>query len=99
MDYFKENSLGKLFEKVGLNYTCELRQQASITNHFHWIHNEIGQPTKSDMVNTVLPKRLLSENTPLGNPFILLLDKVDDYYRGLLMEEGIGDLLVCRVWR
>lgn len=96
--YFTEKSLSKLLNKVGFNYETEPLLQASITNHFHWMHQGKGQATTTDMSNVVLPRVALMDKTPAGSGFMHILDKVDDLYREFLLKEGIGDLLACRAW-
>jgi len=96
--YFTEKSLGKLLEKVGFNYECVPLLQASITNHFHWMHQGRGQATTTDMSNVVLPRGTLMDKTPAGDDFVRILDKVDNLYRELLLKGSIGDLLACKAW-
>ncbi|MBW2004221.1 MAG: class I SAM-dependent methyltransferase [Deltaproteobacteria bacterium] len=96
--YFSEKSLNKLINKAGFNCQTEPLLQASLTNHFHWMHEGKGQATTTDMSNVVLPRAALMDKTPAGNAFMDILDKVDDFYRELLLKEGIGDLLACRAW-
>lgn len=96
--YFTSRSLGKLLEKTGFKFEMEPLMQASITNHFHWMHQGKGQPTTNDMVNITLPRKLLAEKAPSGESFMSILNEVDDFYRRRLIEAGIGDLLSCRAW-
>jgi len=96
--YFSESSLKKLLEKIGFDCETHPILQASITNHFHWMHNCHGQKNTTEMSNVVLPRKPLMTKTPKGNDFIKILDKVDDYYKELMTNDGIGDLITCRCW-
>jgi len=96
--YFTEKSMGRLLEKTGFQFEIKPVLQASLTNHFHWMHKGHGQANTTDMSNVVLPKSPLMSTTPSGRPFHDVLSKVDNYYRELLCEEKIGDLLFCRAW-
>ena len=95
--YFTEKSLGKLLKKVGFKHETKPLIQASITNHFHWMHKEKGQTT-TDMTNVVLPQPALMNMAPSGKRFMDLLNQVDDFYRDLMLKNGIGDLIACRAW-
>ena len=91
---FNEASLQALLAKAGFNSkTCPL-QVASLTNHFHWLHTGTKQSSMNDMVNVVLPRPLLHSTTPSGQDFHALLDSLDDHYRKLLQEVGVGDILL-----
>lgn len=96
--YFSEKSLGLLLSKVGFMFECQIMLQASLTNHFHWMHQGKGQATTTDMSNIVLPQKALMDRTPLEIPFMNILDWVDDFYRDLMVKNGIGDLLRARAW-
>lgn len=96
--YFTEKSMSKLLEKIGFKCETKLLLQASLTNHFHWIHNKKGQATTTDMSNVILPEPPLMHKTPSGKPFMEILNAVDDLYRRLLLKNGIGDLIACRAW-
>lgn len=93
---FSESTIQLLFNELG--FECKLwpLQVASITNHFHWLHEGKGQQSMNDMVNVTLPKKLINEETPKGDDFLSLLDKVDDFYRKTLENSGVGDILLCQ---
>ncbi len=95
---FTKKSLGKLLQKAGFEFECQPLLQASITNHFHWMHQKKGQATTTDMSNVVLPEKPIMDKTPSGKPFIEILDEVDSFYREIMITNGIGDLLACRAW-
>ncbi len=97
--YFSEYGLTKLLRDTGLQ--CETRPllQASLTNHFHWMHNGTGQANTTDMSNVVLPEKLLRETAPSGKSVLELLNEVDDLYREKMIANGIGDLIFCRAWQ
>ena len=96
--YFSEKSLQKLLYDVGLASSTKPLLQASMTNHFHWMHNGFGQKNTTDMSNIVLPNKLMISNTPSGKSIHEILDEVDDFYRTKLLENGIGDLIFCEAW-
>jgi len=77
--YFTEKSLNKLLQVCG--FKCETKPvlQASLTNHFHWLHLGKGQPTTTDMSNVTLIREPIMKITPKGNSFIEILDKVDNF--------------------
>lgn len=86
--YFTPKSLEKLLNQAGFECTIHTSQQASITNHFHWMHNRTGQPNANYMTSVHPPVNVL-EKLPMAE----ILEKVDDYYRKLLEENMMGDLL------
>lgn len=96
--YFTETSLGKLLKKAGFDSEIKPLQAASISNHFHWLHQKKGQANTNEMVKITLPNALLQDKMPNGKSFDKLLDEVDNFYRQKLVEAGIGDLLSCRAW-
>ncbi len=91
--YFTPSSLVKLLAKAGYESNVYTSQQASITNHFHWMHNRCGQSSANYMTSVVLPVST-SKKLPMGDIF----EKVDDYYRSLLNENQMGDLLSAHVF-
>lgn len=86
--YFTPKSLGQLLDQAGFSYTFRTVQQASITNHFHWMHNRCGQPNANYMASVMPPVGLLDKL-----PMAEILEQVDDYYRALLQRHDMGDLL------
>lgn len=90
--YYTPKSLGLLLDQAGFSYELRTVQQASITNHFHWMHNRRGQPNANFMTSVIPPAALLDEL-----PVAAILDQVDDYYRDLLQRHGMGDLLGAHV--
>ena len=86
--YFTHNSLKLLLNKSGFECTIHTSQQASITNHFHWMHNRARQPNANCMTSVHPPVRVFDKL-----PMAEILEKVDDYYRHLLEENLMGDLL------
>ncbi len=88
--YFTPKSLAKLLTDAGFKVTTSTSQQASITNHLHWMHHGKGQPNANYMTAPVLPVGWLDE-AGLGD----VLDEVDNLYRSRLEEAGIGDLLAA----
>jgi SAM-dependent methyltransferase len=96
--YFTERSLRHLLERVGFGAECQHLMQASLTNHFHWMHRAAGQPNTNAMVNVTLPAPLVSDALPNGGRFSAVLDRLDDEYRNALSAAGVGDLLACRAW-
>ncbi len=86
--YFTPKSLGKLLNQAGFECAIHTSQQASITNHFHWMHNRTGQPNANYMTSVQPPVNVF-EKLPMAE----ILEKVDDYYRTLLEENMMGDLL------
>ena len=91
--YFTPKSIGLLLAKHG--YDIELRtvQQASITNHFHWMYERCGQPNGNYMASPIAPVSLDNKF-----PMLQILDQLDDYYRSLLESNNMGDLLDVRAW-
>lgn len=89
--YFTLKSLGKLLRQQG--YSCELHtsQQASITNHFHWMHHLSGQKNGNYMTSVVPPVEI-RDDFPMRD----ILEKTDDCYRSLLEKNDVGDLLFAR---
>lgn len=96
--YFTKRSLGLLLNKHGYQAEFSHLMQASLTNHFHWMHTGHGQPTTNAMVNVTLPAPLLTADLPGGGSFHAVLDRLDTAYRHALMSMGVGDLLACRAW-
>ena len=96
--YFTKQSLQRLLDRSGFESEFQHLMQASLTNHFHWMHAGTGQPNTNAMVNVTLPRPLRYKETPGGKSFLSLLDKLDDEYRRFLTAAGIGDLLACRAW-
>lgn len=90
--YFTPKSLGKLLEISGFRYDLHTSQQASITNHFHWMHKHKGQPNGNYMASVVAPCEV-SDKLPIRS----ILEEVDDHYRGLLRSAEMGDLLSAHV--
>lgn len=91
--YFTPKSLGLLLNRAGFHYETHTNQQASITNHFHWMHNRCGQATSNHMTAVVTPVSTFG-NLTIKN----ILEEVDDYYRKRLLENNLGDLLSARAW-
>lgn len=90
--YFTVNSIGKLLNEIGFNFETHTNQQASITNHFHWMHHGKGQPNANCMTSVVPPVEI-EEGTGMKE----IMEKVDDYYRTLLIEHDKGDLLSVKI--
>ena len=86
--YFTPKSLVKLLNKYGFDADIHTMQQASLTNHFHWMYNNQGQANASSMTSVDLPVDVMDKL-----PMYEILDKVDDYYRELYEKEMMGDLL------
>lgn len=85
--YFSERALNRLFINSGFDANIQTVQQASLTNFFHWLYTGVKQPYSNHMTSVTLPVPHYS------NSIIDVLDKVDDYYRQVLCEGGLGDLL------
>lgn len=96
--YFTKRSLGRLLRAHGFETDFSHLMQASLTNHFHWMHNGKGQPNTNAMVNVTLPAPLRSDDLPDGGSFQAVLDRLDTAYRQALADAGVGDLLACRAW-
>lgn len=92
--YFSEISLSKLFQKVGFQSTVWPELMVSMTNHFHWMYMQKGQPNTNAMVNVALPCHLLNPTAPNGAEILSLWNDVDDYYRKKMEQAGIGDMLI-----
>ncbi len=88
--YFTSTSLTKLLIEAGFNVETETSQQASMTNHLHWMHNGKGQPNANYMTSVVLPVSWRDERGVSA-----ILDEVDNLYRTRLEEAGLGDLLAA----
>ncbi|MGD2118688.1 MAG: class I SAM-dependent methyltransferase [Chromatiales bacterium] len=86
--YFTPTSLGKLLGQEGFAFNLHTSQQASITNHFHWMHKHQGQANGNYMTSVEPPVTIL-DKLPMRD----VLGKVDDYYRDLLEQNDMGDLL------
>jgi len=97
--YFSEYGLKKLLADIGFDCETMPLLQASLTNHFHWMHNGTGQANTTDMSNVVLPQKLLREKSPAGKDVFDLLNELDDIYREKMLSNGIGDLIFCRAWQ
>lgn len=91
--YFNPNSLGKLLATEGYSYEMETTQQASITNHFHWMYNRKGQPNANYMTSALPPV----PHGTLGKDYGKILDEVDDFYRQALIKNKMGDLLAAHL--
>lgn len=96
--YFSEIGLKKVLAKHGFHSEVRPALVASLTNHFHWMHQNRGQETTNAMVNVTLPVSLAEETMPNGELLYSLFNKLDDIYRNEMVKAGIGDLLVCRAW-
>ena len=88
--YFTPKSITKLLKCMGFNVECSTSQQASITNHFHWMHQKKGQKNANAMTSALAPVDL-NPKLPINE----ILDKTDDYYRKILEENLMGDLLLA----
>ena len=90
--YFNPFSLSKILNQ--LDFKCELTtsQQASITNHFNWIHLNKGQKNANEMTSVKLPVDYESTSN-----IHKILDETDDFYRSLLEKNNLGDLLFAKV--
>lgn len=88
--YFTPNSLKKLLSNNGYKCNLETSQQASITNHFHWLHNKKGQENANIMTSIYIP------DIDLEKQFSDVLEQTDNFYRKTLNENGLGDLLFAR---
>lgn len=88
--YFTPKSLKKLLSKNGYKCNLETSQQASITNHFHWLHNKKGQENANIMTSIYIP------DIDLEKQFSDVLEQTDNFYRKTLNENGLGDLLFAR---
>lgn len=86
--YFNPNSLGKLLNQEGYTYQLATTQQASITNHFHWMHNHKGQ-ANANFMTSVVPPVVLNNDSVYRN----ILEEVDNFYRDQLIKNQMGDLL------
>lgn len=90
--YFNPNSLGKLLAQEGFSFKLETTQQASITNHFHWMHKQAGQPNANYMTSVVPPVHFIKKL-----PYEEILNLVDDFYRETLIKNQMGDLLAAHL--
>ena len=88
--YFTSVSLTKVLKDAGFKVETTTSQQASITNHLHWMHNGKGQPNANYMTSVALPVGWRNEEGVAA-----ILDEVDDLYRARLEEAGLGDLLTA----
>jgi hypothetical protein len=88
--YFTPISLGKLLRQQGYKWNIQTSQQASITNHFHWMYQRQGQANGNHMTSVFPPVKVL-DKVPMND----VLEKVDDFYRDLLEQNNMGNLLVA----
>lgn len=93
--YFSRKALENFFKKHGFKIKVNLIQQASITNHFHWIHNQNKQKNSYEMSNVTL--NLQNYNKKNYQKIYKVIDKTDDFYRSKLIENDISDLLFAEV--
>ena len=91
--YFNPVSLKKLLDVEGFKSSITTSQQASITNHFHWMYNRRGQENADLMTSVVPPVQMLDGKTPI----LHILDTLDDEYRKQLEKNDMGDLLSAHV--
>jgi 2-polyprenyl-3-methyl-5-hydroxy-6-metoxy-1,4-benzoquinol methylase len=91
--YFTPDSLGKLLKQEGYNFELHTSQQASITNHFHWMHQKCGQ-VNGNLMTSVVPPVDIYDHLQMRE----ILEKTDNYYRNLLIQNDMGDLLSARAW-
>jgi 2-polyprenyl-3-methyl-5-hydroxy-6-metoxy-1,4-benzoquinol methylase len=91
--YFNPNSLGKLLKQEGYTYQLETTQQASITNHFHWMYNRKGQPNANYMTSVVPPASAGVQGSTYGK----VLEDIDNFYRAQLIKNNMGDLLAAHL--
>ncbi len=89
--YFSAASLSKALTDAGFNVETTTYQQASFTNHLHWMHNGTGQPNANYMTSVVLPNGWRNEKENVA----AILEEMDDLYRTRLQEAGLGDLLAA----
>ena len=89
--YFNPHSLQKVLENEGFKVDISTFQQASITNHFHWIHKKYKQKNANQLTSINFP-----EHTNSANEYINLLNDIDDLYRKKLNDNKMGDLLFAK---
>lgn len=92
---FTQKSLVKLLKICGYSGRCQPIQVASVTNHFRWMFLKSGQDSMAQVINPTLPVSLVNPKAPNGQDFMSLIDRIDDYYRQILVKAGIGDILFC----
>ena len=90
--YFTPKSLSKLLDVSGYTSECTTSQQASLTNHFHWMHKKRGQKDANAMTSAIAPVEV-NDDFPINE----ILDKTDDFYRKALEDNMMGDLLLAKV--
>jgi SAM-dependent methyltransferase len=86
--HFTEKSLRRLLNSCDYDCVVSPFQNASLTNHFHWLHTGKRQPTTNDMVSVTLPRK--SKN------LTEVLEKTDNFYRKQLTTKGISDILIAQ---
>ena len=86
--YFTPKSVRKLFTEIGYNVSIKTVQQASITNHFHWINKKEPQKNSNEMSGISLPANINKESK-----IFEIMNMVDDYYRDLINRNELGDLI------
>lgn len=86
--YFNPISIRKLFEESGYSVEIKTMQQASITNHFHWINKKGPQKNSNYMSSVTLP-----DSARDSKEITQIMNKVDDYYRELINNNELGDLI------
>lgn len=96
--YFTKVSLARLLDGHGYGGEFTHLMQASLSNHFHWMHTGRGQANTNEMVSVTLPVGLLADRLPQGGLLSGALDRLDTAYRDALTTAGVGDLLACRAW-
>ena len=96
--YFTPTAIGKLLKNAGFDYEITTCQQASITNHFHWMHQRNPQPTKNHMSSVVLPLTYYNGGYLDGSVMKEVLEEVDDLYREKIVERDMGNLISARAW-
>ena len=96
--YFTLKALGKLLEKCSYGFEIRTLQQASITNHFHWMYTQIRQPTKNHMSSAVLPVPYFSKGHIDSNLVKDVLEVTDNFYRQMLEKRDLGNLIYARAW-
>lgn len=94
--YFSEISLAKLFANFGFKGEVKPELMASLSNHFHWMSFQKGQPNINAMVNMELPSKLINSAAPNGKDVMSIFDEIDDIYREKMIEAGLGDMLLGR---
>ena len=90
--YFNPETLGRLFNEVGMESDIEVIQEYPITNHLNWAYYR--KPSDTLAARKTVPNVPLSDKAPIGK-WDDLWAEFNLKYKEFLKESGFGDRIWC----